>query len=296
MYRRMKLRLSISVFAIVAFNAVSAQEVFPLYNDSIPNSVGSLSNDEKPTLTVYHPVKEKATGNAIIIFPGGAYRFLATGMEGTPIAKAFIEKGFVAFVVKYRLPADSAMQDKSMGPLMDAQQAIKYVRDHAKEYNIDSNKIGIIGYSAGGHLASTLGTHYDPAYIPNKEKTNLRPDFMILVYAVISMDSSVTHHASKNFLLGKNASMEKSNFFSNEKQVTKETPPTYLTHAGDDWLVKVKNSIVMYEALQEKGVSAELHLFPKGSHGFILGLPVDEWMGPLLLFLKKQGMYKEIQQ
>lgn len=268
--------------------AVSPQ-VLPLYPDSIPNSSETLSPDQRPTLELYLPAREKATGTGVIIFPGGAYSFLAYTKEGTVIAKSFAEKGIAAFVVKYRLPKNETMRDKSYGPLMDAQQAIKVVRTRASSWNLDPKKIGIIGYSAGGHLASTLGTHFEKSYIPNPEKINLRPDFMILVYPVISMENEYTHTGSRINLLGMQPANEKVAFFSNEQQVTKDTPPTYLTHCGDDQVVDVQNSILFYQALQKNRVDAELHLFPKGNHGFTQRLPKDEWLDPMLAFLKKEG-------
>jgi acetyl esterase/lipase len=276
------------LFLVVGYTAV-AQQVLLLYPDSIPNSTVKLSKDEQPTLEIYLPVKEKANGTAVIIFPGGAYAFLAYAEEGTTIAKAFAEKGIAAFVVKYRLPKNETMRDKSLSPLMDAQQAIKMVRSKAMEWNLDPKKIGVVGYSAGGHLASTLGTHFSKSYIPNTENISLRPDFMILVYPVISMEDKLTHVGSKISLLGMEPSKEKVALFSNELQVTKDTPPTYLTHCGDDNTVDVNNSIVFYQALQKNGVDAELHLFPKGNHGFTQRLPVSEWMEPMLGFLKREG-------
>ncbi len=279
------------LFLMVGSTA-GAQEVLPLYPDSIPNSTVKLTKEEQPTLEAYLPIKEKATGTAVIIFPGGAYAFLAYEEEGTTIAKAFAEKGIAAFVVKYRLPKNETMWDKSFGPLMDAQQAIKTVRAKATEWNLDPKKIGVVGYSAGGHLASTLGTHFSKSYIPNNENISLRPDFMILVYPVISMEDKLTHVGSKISLLGMEPSKEKVDLFSNELQVTKDTPPTYLTHCGDDQTVDVNNSIVFYQALQKNKVDAELHLFPKGDHGFTQRLPVSEWMEPMLGFLKREGFYK----
>jgi acetyl esterase/lipase len=288
----MKIKILISMLFLVVGYAAVAQQVLPLYLDSIPNSTVKLIKDEQPTLAIYHPVKEKANGTAVIIFPGGAYAFLAYAEEGTVIAKDFAEKGITAFVVKYRLPKKETMRDKSFGALMDAQQAIKMVRSKAVEWNLDPKKIGVVGYSAGGHLASTLGTHFSKSYIPNKENISLRPDFMILVYPVISMEDKLTHFGSKISLLGMEPSKEKVELFSNELQVTKDTPPTYLTHCGDDNTVDVKNSIVFYQALQKNKVNAELHLFPKGDHGFTQRLPVNEWMEPMLGFLKREGMLK----
>ncbi|WP_316834744.1 alpha/beta hydrolase [Pedobacter nutrimenti] len=285
----MKLKkLTLMLFLMVGYTAV-AQQVLPLYPDSIPGSTVKLSKEDEPTLTLYLPIKEKATGTAILVIPGGAYGFLAFEEEGIAIGKAFAEKGIAAFVLKYRLPKKETMRDKSYGPLMDAQQAMKVIRSNAINWNVNPAKVGVIGYSAGGHLASTLGTHFSKSYIPNKENLSLRPDFMILVYPVISMNDQLTHMGSKINLLGMEPSKEKVDLFSNELQVNKETPPTYLTHCGDDQVVDVNNSIVFYQALQKNGVDAELHLFPKGNHGFTQRLPVSEWMDPMLGFLKREG-------
>ncbi|WP_316817544.1 alpha/beta hydrolase [Pedobacter nyackensis] len=273
---------------LICYSA-SAQQVLSLYPESIPNCKVSLKDADKPTLTVYLPPADKATGTAVIIFPGGGYGTIVTHTEGTPIAEAFLKQGIAAIVVKYRLPDADKMRDKSMGPLMDAQQAMKMVRSKASTWNIDPAKIGIIGFSAGGHLASSLGTHFKTSYISNKEGVNLRPDYMVLVYPVISMKAGLTHSGSKTNLLGTAPTPEKLQLFSNEEQVTKDTPPTYLTHSGDDSVVKVDNSIAFYKALQKKGVDAELHLFPKGDHGFVLQLPVDDWMQPIFRFIKSQG-------
>jgi len=276
------------LFLMVGYTAV-AQQVLPLYPDSIPGSTVKLSKEETPTLTLYLPIKEKATGTAMLVIPGGGYGFLAFEEEGIAIGKAFAEKGIAAFVLKYRLPKRETMRDKSYGPLMDAQQAMKVIRSNAVNWNLNPRKVGVIGYSAGGHLASTLGTHFFKSYIPNKENISLRPDFMILVYPVISMNDQLTHMGSKINLLGMEPSKEKVALFSNDLQVTKETPPTYLTHCGDDQVVDVNNSIVFYQALQKNGVDAELHLFPKGNHGFTQRLPVGEWMDPMLGFMKREG-------
>jgi acetyl esterase/lipase len=285
----MKLKTLISMlFLMVGYTAV-AQQVLPLYSDSIPGGTVKLSKEEEPTLTLFLPIKEKATGTAVLVIPGGAYSFLAFEEEGIAIGKAFAEKGIAAFVLKYRLPKKETMRDKSFGPLMDAQQAMKVIRSNAVNWNFNPSKVGIIGYSAGGHLASTLGTHFSKSYIPNKENISLRPDFMILVYPVISMNDQLTHMGSKINLLGMEPSKEKVNLFSNELQVTKETPPTYLTHCGDDSIVDVNNSIVFYQALQKNKVDAELHLFPKGNHGFTQRLPVSEWLEPMLGFMKREG-------
>lgn len=281
---------------------VSAQRKIPLYPNGIPNSTGTNIKEQvriaegdtadyaktsDPSLQVYLP--KNANGTAVIIFPGGSYSMLVYKAEGANIARYFAEQGVTAFVVKYRLPSDSIMKDKSIGPLQDAQQAIKTVRMNADSWHLDKNKIGVIGFSAGGHLASTLGTHFKHSYIPNTENTSLRPDFLVLVYPVISMKDSLTHRPSRANLLGTSPSPEALSLFSNEDQVTADTPPTYLTHTGDDNVVSVNNSIVFYQALVRNKVPAEMHLYPKGNHGFVLGFPPAEWLGPVQAWMKKGG-------
>ena len=283
--------ISLFFFCLTIGYSVSGQEILPLSSDSIPNSILKSGKDEQSSMEMYLPLKENATGTAVIIFPGGGYAFLAYEEEGVLIAKAFAKRGIAAFVVRYRLPKNETMKDKSFGPLIDAQQAIKTVRSKAASWDINTHRIGVIGYSAGGHLASTLGTHFSKSYVPNQKNISLRPDFMILVYPVISMEDSLTHIGSRICLLGMDPSKERVNMFSNELHVTKETPPTYLTHTGDDSLVDVNNSIVFYQALQKNGVNAELHLFPKGNHGFTQRMPVNEWLEPMLAFLKREGFY-----
>jgi acetyl esterase/lipase len=297
----MKVRFVIVAFLLSLTTKMIAQKIIPLYTGEIPNSTGYTLQQEpwivngidigfgkisQPTLTIYLPPKETATRTAIIICPGGGYMFENYKLEGTNIAETFIKHGIAAFILKYRLPSDSIMKDKSIGPLQDAQQAIKLVRQHAAEWNIDTDKIGIIGFSAGGHLASTAGTHFNKSYIPNPENTSLRPSFMILVYPVMTMIDSLAHSQSKELLLGKHPTQENIRLFSNELQVTPDTPPTWLTHTGDDKTVHVLNSIHFYEALVKNGVPAEMHLYPTGGHGFVLQQPTEDWMKPLFDWMK----------
>jgi acetyl esterase/lipase len=281
---------------------LTAQTIIPLYPGAVPNSKPSKMKEirqesggqlvgfwkiSEPTLAVYLPDEKIATGQAVIICPGGGYEMESYRLEGTVIAEAFLRKGVAAFILKYRLPSDSIMTDKSIGPLQDAQQAIKTVRMRAAEWKINPAKIGIMGFSAGGSLASTAGTHFDKSYIPNDEKVSLRPDFMILIYPVISMTDELTHMGSRNALLGKSPSKELIDLFSNEMHVNANTPPTWLTHTGDDKVVTVENSIRFYEELVRNKVPAEMHLYPKGNHGFVLFQPTDEWMQPLFTWMKK---------
>jgi acetyl esterase/lipase len=278
--------------------AAKAQEIINLYPGNVPDSKvsgvkeiyasGMYRNVTVPTLEIYLPEKEKATGTAVIICPGGGYSVVVYQGEGVSTAKEFAKNGVAAFVLKYRLPDDSTMLDKSTGPLQDAQQAIKIVRENADKWGIDKNKIGIAGFSAGGHLASTLATHFEKSLIENKNNTSLRPDFQIVVYPVISMQDSLTHLDSRNKLLGKNPSKEAIDEFSNELQVNENTPPAYITHAADDKLVDVDNSIKYFEALRHHNVPVEMHIYQKGGHGFIFGHP--GWMEPLLQWMENSKL------
>lgn len=270
----------IILFAFMENNI--AQTVMPLYPGTTPNSkdvkdrehsetsdgILRISKVSRPTLTVFLPAKEKATGAAVVICPGGGYSILAAGHEGTDVAKVFRDMGVAAFVLKYRIPDDSTMNDKSIGPLQDAQQAIKVVRDNAKKWNIDPHKTGILGFSAGGHLAASEGTHYRQPLIDNPSSTSLRPDFMILIYPVISFTDEIGHIGSRNQLLGKDTSPEQIRNYSNELQVNDSTPPAFLVHASDDDGVDPKNSIAFYEALRAHHIPAELHIYQTGGHGF----------------------------
>jgi acetyl esterase/lipase len=305
----MKKLLSLSVTLICFALITCAQSVIPLYPDSIPNSkpvpdeeksdtsasgrimIGKIS---RPTLTVYLPPKEKANGAAVIVIPGGGYRMVAAVHEGSEVAKRFNDMGVAAFVLKYRLPSDVTMVNKEIGPIQDAQRAIQLVRDRAKEWEIDKNRVGIIGFSAGGHLASTAGTHFNHAYIDAGKKANLRPDFMVLVYPVISFADSICHMGSRDNLIGKNPSPEKKEEYSNELQVTKKTPPTYLVHAEDDSTVKVQNMLLFATALQKNKVPFDFYLYEKGGHGFGLTNKTSEvkWMDLVQEWMGKSGWLK----
>lgn len=279
------------ILLLVAHVMLLAQQVFPLYANTIPNATDN--NTSIPIIHAFIPSGETSIGTAVVIFPGGAYGFLALQEEGIDIARALVKSGIAAFVVEYRLPADAGMKEKSMGPLQDAQQAIRFVRQHAAEWKLDTSKVGVMGFSAGGHLAATLGTHFDISYIPNKENIKLRPDFMVLVYPLISMTNELTHQGSRINLLGNNPTKERVLFFSSETQVRAGTPPAYITHTEDDGIVPVENSIAFYEALKERGVPVEMHLYPTGNHGFIQRLPLHEWLDPILLWMTKGRWLKK---
>ena len=292
------IRLIPVMFFILSFN-MNAQDIIKLYEGKIPNSKetdikettgntrqGMINLVLTPELEMYLPEKDKATGTGVIICPGGSYKVLTYQAEGVRTAQEFMKNGIAAFVLKYRLPDDAIMTDKKIGPLQDAQQAVKVVRENASKWDIDVNKIGIMGFSAGGHLASTEATHYEKAVIENRNNTNLRPDFLILVYPVISMQDNLTHPESRTNLLGKDPSQEIKDLYSNELQVTENTPPAYITHAADDKLVDVDNSIDFFEALRHHGVPVELHVYPRGGHGFVFGH--KGWMDPLFDWINKE--------
>lgn len=275
-------------------------QAFALYGDSaIPNSkpgpdteigdgTGWIQNVSRPVIQVYLPARIKATGTSVLIIPGGGYAGLTFDYEGVQQAQYFVDHGIAAFVLKYRLPSDVTMLDKSIGPIEDAQQGLRFIRLHAQEWNLDPACVGAVGYSAGGHVASTLATHFQTAYVANPEKVSLRPDFVVLVYPVISMDAKITHMDSRKALLGPSPSDAQIREFSNELHVTPQTPPTLLLHAVDDQLVDIDNSIVYLEALRHAGVPAEARFFEKGQHGFPL-LPRDTWQKTIMDWLTGDG-------
>ncbi|MEA4851711.1 MAG: alpha/beta hydrolase [Paludibacter sp.] len=288
----MKRELIIFVLILLAGFSAKAQEIIPIYDGAIPHSKvapadykesfggGMFRNVTSPTLEIYLPEKGKETGAAVVICPGGGYSVVVYQGEGVSNAKELANNGIAAFVLKYRLPVDAIMTDKSTGPLQDAQQAIKLVRENAVKWNIDPAKIGIMGFSAGGHLASTVATHFEKALIDNPKGTSLRPDFQVVVYPVITMQQALTHRDSRKQLLGEQPSQQLVDLFSNELQVKENTPPTYITHAADDNVVDVDNSINYFEALRRHKVPVEMHIYPKGGHGFIFGR--RGWMTSLL--------------
>lgn len=282
--------------ALMLSSQAQAQQVIPLYTGSpIPNQAPNaptsdeivdqgkndgvlrIKNVTKPSITVYKAAKPN--GTAVIICPGGGYHILAASHEGSDVAKVLNEAGVTAFVLKYRLPStENLLLQKETGPLMDAQQAIRLVRSRAKEFGIQPDRIGIMGFSAGGHVAATAGTHFEKP-LDASSNVSVRPDFLMLIYPVISMTPELTHQGSQDALLGKNASAELVDTYSNEKQVTRQTPPTFLVHAADDKGVSVNNSIVFFQACQKNDVPVELHVYPKGGHGFGLTNKTtpDQW-------------------
>lgn len=271
----------IFVFFVMTHEA-QAQQVIPLYNAAIPGAktppadfketsetgadgILRISRVTNPTLTVFSPAK--ANGTAVIICPGGGYSILAFEKEGTLVAKKFADLGITAFVLKYRLPNDAIMVDKSLAPLQDALQAIYLVRKNAGVWGVNPDKIGVMGFSAGGHLASSLSVHYNDMKINNQENISLRPDFSVLIYPVINF-GQYAHTGSVKNLLGEEPTPQQRRYFSSELQVNGNTPPAFLVHANNDGTVPVKNSLSYDEALARNKVPAEMHIYQEGGHGF----------------------------
>ena len=304
----MNSKLLTVVMLLLCFADGFGQQVMPLYTGVIPNSKPAANEETTgadkegrviiskisiPTLTIFLPPAGKANGTAVIICPGGGYWVNAYKHEGTDVAKRFNEMGVAAFVLKYRLPSDRIMENTSIGPLQDAQQAIIIVRSKATEWHIDVNKVGILGFSAGGHLASTLGTHYKNVLVPNPLNISVRPDFMILGYPQITADTTINKKGSMDNLVGKNADPELLRSFSNETQVTADTPPTFIVQATDDGL-SVKNSVAFYSALLKNKVPVEMHLYQAGGHGFGLNNTTtkDDWMERCKNWMDANGWLK----
>jgi acetyl esterase/lipase len=279
----MPLKYFLTIIFMTASTVLLAQQEFSIYEGPVPNALPCnkeesvsknatgkivIANVTSPTVTVFNPVKQDANKTAIIVCPGGGYARLASGHEGSEVAEAFNKVGITVFVLKYRLPFDSCMTRKEIVPLQDLQQTIKFVRDRAAGFDINPAMLGVIGFSAGGHLVSTGITKFSESYIENTSNTNLRPDFAILGYPVISMDSAICHKGSRDNLLGKKASAATLNLFSSELQVTDQIPPTFLVHASDDKSVPVENSVRFYQALIKNKVNAEIHIYQNGGHGF----------------------------
>lgn len=272
-------------------NANAQQEIL-LYNGIIPGAkmppstyreeaitgedgILRVSKVTSPEMIAYLP--EKPNGIAVIICPGGSYARLSLDKEGISVAKKFNEIGVTAFVLKYRLPSDLIMVDKTMGPLQDVLQAMYLVRKNASVWGVNSSKIGIVGFSAGGHLAATLSVHYNDMKVQNQEQISLRPDFSVLIYPVISF-GTVTHPESVKNLVGENPTSAQKQYFSTQNYVNAQTPPTFLVHANNDVSVVPKNSILYSEALTKFKVPTEMHLYQSGGHGFGLG---NDWFGSL---------------
>ncbi|MDP4201088.1 MAG: alpha/beta hydrolase [Bacteroidota bacterium] len=270
---------------MIAASVFSQSKVIDIWNGKVPGEIPNTNYKEivdssywikirfvtKPTIQVYPAPADKNTGTAVVVCPGGGYYGLSYVGEGTEVAKWLNQLGVTAVVLHYRLPDDAIMQNKSIAPLQDGQEAMRIVRRNATKWGIDPHKIGIMGFSAGGHLASTVSTHFDEKVYESKDTTSARPDFSLLIYPVISMDSAITHWGSRESLLGKNPTPEILKHFSNALQVNANTPPAFMVHSMDDGAVPVQNSIEYALAMQKHNIPCELHIYERGGHGYGLG-------------------------
>lgn len=268
---------------------VQAQETINLYTDSIPNATDKEAvNLEKnvPRLFAYTPDKGIDKNIAVLIIPGGGYSHIAMDHEGHAAAKELIKNGYSAFVLQYRLPSPNIMRDKSIGPLQDAQRSMQLIRTLHPEFR----KVGVIGFSAGGHLASTLITKFKKDYIANPSHISLRPDFAGLIYPVISMENDITHKGSRINLIGENPSDDLIKLFSSNLQVSPEVCPVFFVHAKDDMAVPIENSYRMMAALDREKVPNKLYTFEQGGHGFgLINKTSDKlWFDAFLSWLKTQ--------
>jgi acetyl esterase/lipase len=253
------------VFLLSVATESRSQEKIALYPDN--NIPFARPGTEIPKLTVYHPAQKKSD-IAVIVCSGGSYGGRANDWEGIPACKKLNEAGITAFLLDYRVPRSETMERKEIVPLTDAQRALQYVKENAKTYKINPAKVGIMGFSAGGHLVTTVATHFNKTVLKNPKKTSLRPDFLIAVYPVVSFADSLTHWDSRNNLIGPDITPERIKEYSNELQVTENTPPTFLVSAIDDEVVKVQNSLYFEAALRQHRVPVKIFLYARGGHGF----------------------------
>lgn len=300
----MKIQIAFFALAIFSFSTMAQDFKLKVWPNGAPDSNGMTKPEEiyegkrvrnvsEAELYVYLPKKEINTGAAIVICPGGGYMIEAMDHEGYDLASWLAEQGVAGIVLKYRLPYGHYQI-----PLEDAQRAMRIVRQMANEWNINPSKVGIAGSSAGGHLASTAGTKFDLGKSDANdpvEKFSCRPDFMLLLYPVITMDEEYGHMGSRNNLLGAGNKWELAEKYSNERQVTAQTPPTFLILADDDSGVPPRNSIEFYMALKKYKIPAEMHIFRDGGHGFGMNkknLPIDQWPSLFAQWMKAQGITK----
>jgi acetyl esterase/lipase len=286
------------LFLTMALGAEPAAEL--LWPGSAPASVGDPAAN-RPTLTAYLPEKDKAVGTAVVVCPGGGYGALAIDHEGKQVAEWLNQHGVAAFVLRYRIAGPKRPAPLHPAPMLDVQRAIRTVRANAKKYGVAPDRIGVWGFSAGGHLASTAATHFDNGHPAEDvvEEFSCRPNFAILAYPVVSMEQGSTHGGSRRNLLGNDPDPKLVELMSNDKQVTKETPPTFLFHTDDDKAVPVMNSVLFFTALKKNGVPAEMHVYEHGRHGVGLALndPVlSNWPHTLEAWMKGRDLLTPTRQ
>ncbi|MDE1192089.1 MAG: alpha/beta hydrolase [Arachidicoccus sp.] len=274
-------------FSVVCCSMALAQKVIPLYDaNKIPFA---KEGTEIPRLTCYIP-EHKGSDIAVIVCSGGSYGGRANNVEGIPACKKLNEAGITAFLLDYRVPNASKMEHKEIVPFTDAQKAIEYVRENAKQYAINPHKLGIMGFSAGGHLVTTVETHFDTTALANPKNINFRPDFVVAVYPVVSFADSLTHLQSRNNLIGPDITFDNIKKYSNELQVTAKTPPTFIVAAVDDNVVKVENSLYLEAALRQHRVPVRMFLYAKGGHGFGINnkTAIVQWTEPCIKWIRSE--------
>lgn len=262
-----------------AASAARAQTVNRSTHPTLPDR--AASGVRAPDITVYAP--QTPNGTAILIMPGGAYQRVVLDKEGSDLAPYFNQQGYTLFVMTYRMPGEGH-QEGADAPLADAQRAMRTLRAQARQWNIDPQRIGVMGFSAGGHVAASLGTQFGREVYPAQDaidRLSARPDFMVLMYPVISMRAAIAHAGSRRQLIGEHPDDAAIRRYSPDRQVSRQTPPTFLVHAVDDPSVSVDNALTMFAALRANAIPVEMHLFEKGKHGFGLrgtsGLPAAAW-------------------
>ena len=281
----------IGLSAVNAEAQVSGRKTILVWPNGAPGAKGDTPAD-KPDLTIFLPSNTKATGTGVLVCPGGGYAFEAMDKEGYKVAEWLNSFGVAAFVLKYR----HGERYRYPAPFQDATRAMRIIRYNARKWGLKNDRIGIMGFSAGGHLASTVGTHWDRGGKDSKDplkRVSSRPDFMILGYPVITMEDSFTHEGSKHELLGKHPDPKLVELLSNEKHVTSQTPPTFIFQATTDNTVPVQNSVAFYEALHKHGVPVEMHLYAQGPHGFGLAQKyplLKTWPGLCENWMKFMGL------
>ena len=297
----MKIIQCLACFLLMMNTSQISAQYLPLYK-KIPNYIAApneeaisdngvyiISKVSVPAYTFFSAGEEGAPKPCVVICPGGGYGILASQHEGTDVANYFNSIGVHAVVLKYRIPSSANQIDKKFAPLQDAQKAIQLVRKNARNWNVDPAKVGIMGFSAGGHLAASLATHYQDKQI--KSGASLRPDFQILIYPVISF-GKFTHRGSRNNLLGKDTTAQYIDYFSNELQVNAKTPKAFLVHAKNDMAVPIENSWMYRDALKKYGIPVQLFEFEKGGHGFGMINATSEiaWPSKLTEWLKQENI------
>ena len=298
------MRTTLSIILLFNFQIIFCQKIIEIWPNKIPNSIESLEKElivfkddstiysyskaHTPTLEIFLPPKKDSKKIGLIIVPGGGYKNIAYKWEGITTSNYFNSRGFATFILKYRTPQSKSVNISHLAPIQDLQRAIKIIRKNAKKWNIDENKIGVIGYSAGGHLASTLGTQHGLELYKKKDSIdyiNARPNFMALIYPVISTNKKIYHEGSFKNLLGHNPTLKLLKRYSSELNIDNETPPTFIVHSNDDKAVDVRNSLVFHEKLNEFNILNEMHIYGYGGHGY--GLAVNKGilsMWPDLLY------------